>query len=97
MFMNKKKIYYSSIIALVSINILILLNLKRYFNVLSLCFNKDIIINPFKYLLILTTMAFISILIIVSIKLIIFKQKTEIKGINLKSEDRNIWNSKLVK
>lgn len=95
--MNKRKLYYVSITGLFIINTLMLLNFKRYIHILNLCFKKDIIISPLEYILILATMALILILMVVCIKLIIFNQKTEIKGINLKSEDRNIWNSKLVK
>lgn len=88
--MIKKFIFYASIVILIIVNILVDININKYIEVLSSCFNKNILLNNFYYTLICVMIAFISILIIIVIKLVVFYKKEEIKGIKLKSEDRYI-------
>lgn len=85
--MTKKIIFYSSIVFLIILNILIDINIQNYINILNECFNKNIIINQFYYAFICSIIAFISLLIAIVIKLVIYYKTDEIKGINLKTED----------
>lgn len=85
--MTKKIIFYSSIVFLIILNILIDINIQNYINILNECFNKNIIINQFYYAFICSIIAFISLLIAIGIKLAIYYKTDEIKGINLKTED----------
>lgn len=85
--MTKKIIFYSSIVFLIILNILLDINIQNYINILNECFNKNIIINQFYYAFICSIIAFISFLIVIGIKLVVYYKNDEIKGINLKTED----------
>jgi type IV secretory pathway TraG/TraD family ATPase VirD4 len=85
--MTKKIILYLSIILLAILNIIIDININNYISILNNCFSANITLNNFYYSLICVIIAFISILIIIAIKLIIFYEKEEINGVNLKSKD----------
>ena len=85
--MTKKIIFYSSIVFLIILNILIDINIQNYINILNECFNKNIIINQFYYAFICSIIAFISFLIVIGIKLVVYYKNDEINGINLKTED----------
>lgn len=85
--MTKKIIFYSSIVFLIILNILLDINIQNYINILNECFNKNIIINQFYYAFICSIIAFISILIAIGIKLVVYYKTDEIKGVNLKAED----------
>lgn len=85
--MTKKIIFYSSIVFLIILNILLDINIQNYKNILNECFNKNIIINQFYYAFICFIIAFISFLIVIGIKLVVYYKNDEIKGINLKTED----------
>ena len=88
--MIKKIIFYASIAILIIVNTIVDININKYIEILSSCFNKNILLTNFYYTLICIIIAFISILIIIAIKLVVFYKKEEIKGIKLKSEDRYI-------
>lgn len=88
--MTKKIILWTSIVALIIVNILVDTNINNYIEILNKCFNKEIILNNFYYTIICLIIAFISILFIIAIKLVIFYKNDEIKGIKFKSEDRYI-------
>ena len=88
--MTKKIIFYVSIFIIFALNIILDINIDNYINVLNICFGKNIVVTNFYYAVICSIIAIISILIILSIKLVVFYKKDEIKGIKLKSEDRNI-------
>ena len=88
--MIKKIIFYASIAVLIIVNIIVDININKYIEILSSCFNKNISLTNFYYTLICVIIAFISILIIIAIKLVVFYKKEEIRGIKLKSEDRYI-------
>lgn len=83
----KRIIFYVSIVAMIILNLLVDLNINRYIDLLSRCFEKSISLSTSYYAFICSIIALISILILVALKLIIFNKKDEIKGINLKSED----------
>ena len=85
--MTRKIILCLSVICLVIINIVLDMNINNYINLLNNCFSINVVLIDFYYTLICSIIAFISILIIIVIKLVVFYKKDEIKGINLKSED----------
>lgn len=85
--MTRKILFYSSIVFLIILNILLDINIDNYINILNECFNKSIVITRFNYAFICSIIAFISLLIIVVIKLVIYSRNDEIKGINLKTDD----------
>jgi len=85
--MSRKIIFYSTIIILVAINIVLDMNVNNYIKILNECFNQSITLNSFYYTVICFIFVFISILIIVAMKLVVFYKEDEIKGINLKTED----------
>ena len=97
--MTKKICFYLLICILFILNIVLDMNINNYIHVLENCFNKNIILNNFYYSLICFIIGLISILIIISIKLIIFYKKDEIKGIKFKSEDGTFgtsnWNENI--
>ena len=70
--MTKKLIFYLSIIILIIINILIDMNINNYIKVLENCFNTNIILTDSYYSLIYFITAFISVLIIIAVKLVVF-------------------------
>ena len=85
--MTKKTILNILIVLLIIINLIIDLNINKYINIINNCFEKDISLSTGYYILICSIIAFISILIFVALKLILYNKKEEIKGVNLKSED----------
>ena len=85
--MAKKIFLYVSIFVIFILNIILDININNYIDVLNICFEKNIVLTNFYYTVICSIIAIISILIILSIKLVVFYKKDEIKGIKLKSED----------
>ncbi len=85
--MIKKVCFYIFLFFCLILNILIDCNIKSYFEILSKCFGKNIIVSNSLYALICFIIAFISILIVLDILLVLFKKQTENKGINFKTED----------
>ena len=85
--MTKKIFLYVSIFVIFILNIILDININNYIDVLNICFGKNIVLTNFYYTVICSIIAIISILIILSIKLVVFYKKDEIKGIKLKSED----------
>lgn len=69
------------------LNLIIDFNIRTYFEILSKCFKKDIVLNNNSYGLICFIIALISILIILDIYFIILKKEKENNGIKFKSED----------
>ncbi len=95
--MTKKIFLYVSIFVIFILNIILDININNYIDVLNICFGKNIVLTNFYYTVICSIIAIISILIILSIKLVVFYKKDEIKGIKLKSEDgtyRYCWLAK---
>lgn len=85
--MTRKIISYLSLFFFILLNIIVAININKYFELLSLCFNRNIIPNETIYIVICLTNALILILIIVNMKLLIENKQNEIKGFKLKSED----------
>lgn len=85
--MIKKVCFYIFLFFCLVLNIVIDLKVPKYFEVLSKCFDKNIVLTSNLYMLICSIIALISILIIIDILLVLFKNKSENKGANFKSED----------
>ena len=85
--MNKKIWFSIFLFFCFFLNIVIDINIKKYFNILKKCFNRDIILTGNLYSLICSIIAIISIFIILDILLVLFKNKNENKGIIYKSKD----------
>ena len=88
--MTKKIILYFAIFIMFILNIILDININNYIGILNMCFGKNIVLTNFYYAVICSIIAVICILIILVIKLVVFYKKDEIKGIKLKTEDRNI-------
>ena len=69
------------------LNIIIDFNIKNYFETLNKCFGKNIVLSGNLYALICFIIALISILIVLDILLVLYKNKEENKGIKFKTED----------
>ena len=69
------------------LNIIIDLNIPKYFDILKRCLKKDIILTNNLYILICFIIALISIFIILDILLVLFRRENKNKGIKFKTED----------
>lgn len=69
------------------LNIVIDINIKNYFEILKICFGKEIVLTNNLYTLICVVIAVITVLIILDILLVLFKKQNENKGINFKTKD----------
>ena len=85
--MIKKISFFVFLFLFFIINIVIILNIKKYIEIVNICFNKNIILTTKLYAIICSIIALISIFIILDILLVIFKKKNENKGINFKTKD----------
>ena len=85
--MIKKISFFVFLFLFFIINIIIILNIKKYIEIVNICFNKNIILTTKLYAIICSIIALISIFIILDILLVIFKKKNENKGINFKTKD----------
>lgn len=85
--MIKKICFYIFLFLFFMLNIIIILNVKNYIQILNICFNRNILLNDKIYTLICFIIALISSLIILDILLVISKGKNENKGIIFKPED----------
>lgn len=85
--MIKKVCFYIFLFFCFILNIVIDLKVPKYFEILSKCFDKNIILTSNLYMLICFIIALISIFIIMDILLVLFQKENENKGINFKTED----------
>lgn len=85
--MNKRKCLYLSLFLGLILNIIIDINVKKYVNILNICFGKNIVITNRLYFIICFVIALISVLIIIDVLLVFFKKQDGNKGINFKAED----------
>lgn len=85
--MNKKVYFYIFLFLFFILNIVIITNVKKYIEILNICFNENIFLSNKLYAIISFTIAFISILIILDILLVISKGKNENKGVIFKPEN----------
>ena len=86
--MNKKKLFiYITILLLTIIYLIVIFNLKNYFNILSLCFGKNIVLTSNLNTSICVIFCFILIFITIDILLVLYNGKIENKGLKIKNED----------
>lgn len=85
--MNRRKWLYLLWAFWLGVNIILDINIKGYFNILNICFEKNLVVSYRLYVLICFVIALISILIVIDILLVLFKKQDENKGINFKTED----------
>lgn len=85
--MNKKVYFYIFLFLFFILNIVIITNIKKYIEILNICFNENIFLSSKLYAIISFIIALISILIILDILLVISKGKNENKGVIFKPEN----------
>ena len=85
--MIKKICFYIFLFLFFILNVVIILNIKNYIEILNICFNKNIILTNKLYATICVVIVLISIFIILDILLVVFKKKDENKGVNFKPEN----------
>ncbi len=85
--MIKKICFYIFLFLFFILNIIIILNVKNYIQILNICFNRNILLNDKIYTLICFIIALISFLIILDTLLVVSKGKNENKGIIFKHEN----------
>lgn len=85
--MNKKVYFYIFLFLFFILNIVIITNVKKYIEILNICFNENIFLSDKLYAIISFTIALISILIILDILLVVSKGKNENKGVIFKPEN----------
>lgn len=87
MYMTKKIFFYIFLFLFFILNIVIITNVKKYIEILNICFNENIFLSNKLYAIISFTIALISILIILDILLVVSKGKNENKGVIFKPEN----------
>lgn len=85
--MTKKIFFYIFLFLFFILNIVIITNVKKYIEILNICFNENIFLSNKLYAIISFTIALISILIILDILLVVSKGKNENKGVIFKPEN----------
>lgn len=85
--MIKKVCFYIFLFFCLLLNIVIDLKVPKYFDILSKCFDRDIILASSLYILICFIVALISALIVVDILLVFYKKEKELEGFKIKSKD----------
>ncbi len=92
--MIKKICFYIFLFFCLLLNIIIDINVPKYFNILNKCFNNSIILTNKLHVIICIILALISILILTDILLVLKKKNEETKGIKFKKEDGTYGTSK---
>ena len=85
--MNKKVYFYIFLFLFFILNIVIITNVKKYIEILNICFNENIFLSSKLYAIISFIIALISVLIVLDILLIVSKGKNENKGVIFKPEN----------
>ncbi len=85
--MNKKVCFYITLFFCFILNLIVDFNMKNYFNILNLCFEKNIVLSTKLFVLICVIFCFISIFIFIDIFLITYNGKIENKGLKIKKDD----------
>ena len=85
--MIKKICFYIFLFLFFILNVVIILNIKNYIEILNICFNKNIIVTNKLYAVIYVVIVLISFFVILDILLVAFKKKDENKGIIFKPEN----------
>ncbi len=84
--MIKKICFYIFLFFCLLLNIIVDINVPKYFNILNKCFNKTIILTDKLYAIICIILALISILLVIDILLVLHKNKNENKGFKIKED-----------
>ena len=85
--MNKKVYFYIFLFLFFILNIVIITNVKKYIEILNICFNENIFLSSKLYAIISFIIALISVLIVLDILLVVSKGKNENKGVIFKPEN----------
>jgi len=86
--MNKKRVlFYIVLLLLTIIYLIVIFNLKNYFEILNLCFDKNIVLTPKLNISICFIFGFICVLFTLDILLVLYNGKIENKGLKIKKED----------
>lgn len=85
--MNKKVYFYIFLFLFFTLNIVIITNVKKYIEILNICFNENIFLSNKLYAIISFIIALISVLIVLDILLVVSKGKNENKGVIFKPEN----------
>ena len=85
--MIKKICFYIFLFLFFMLNIIIILNVKNYIQILNICFNRNILLNDKIYAFICFIIAFISFFIILDTLLVISKEKNKNKGVTFNPEN----------
>ena len=85
--MNKKLGFYVFLVVCFILNVVLDIHIKKYIEILNICFGTSIILTSKLYAIICLIIALISILLIVDVILVIFKKESENEGLNLKEKD----------
>ena len=83
-----RKVLYVLLFFFILFNFLFDFNVNNYFNILNLCFNKNIILTSKLYASICVIFCLVSSFLVLDILLVIYKGKTENKGLKIKEEDK---------
>lgn len=85
--MSKKVYVFIALIFIIILNLIFIFNLENYFNIINLCFGKNIILTPNLFVVICVIFCFILIILALDILLVLYNSKIENKGLNIKKED----------
>ena len=85
--MIKKICFYTFLFLFFILNIIIILNVKNYIQILNICFNRNILLDDKIYAFICFIIAFISFFIILDTLLVISKEKNKNKGVTFNPEN----------
>lgn len=85
--MNKKVYFYIFLFLFFILNIVIITNVKKYIEILNICFNENIFLSSKLYAIISFIIALIFVLIVLDILLVVSKGKNENKGVIFKPEN----------
>lgn len=85
--MNKKVYFYIFLFLFFILNIVIITNVKKYIEILNICFNENIFLSSKLYAIISFIIVLISVLIVLDILLVVSKGKNENKGVIFKPEN----------
>lgn len=85
--MNKKVYFYIFLFLFFILNIVIITNVKKYIEILNICFNENIFLSSKLYAIISFIIALISVLIVLDTLLVVSKGKNENKGVIFKPEN----------
>ena len=85
--MIKKICFYTFLFLFFILNIIIILNVKNYIQILNICFNRNILLDDKIYAFICFIIAYISFFIILDTLLVISKEKNKNKGVTFNPEN----------